>query len=211
MVGLSAGEARAQDANYCTLTSIPDTEAFLLAGSESHALIYCGNLTYRSVAAWARYNDRDEAERHAEQGCEVRENQYAPERVVQSCELIGSASRRADGSIEVYNKFGRDPNLRMASCRDHIRTIPYNSEGDTSWNEGNIDALCGPVESIEPAACFDAVMFGGLDYGGGTNWSWSNALDLCARSPKASATIMCFEEKMPDVGWREAIAACKAA
>ncbi len=86
-----------------------------------------------------------------------------------------------------------------ASCAEAIQgKIAWDYQGSKTWNQSNIDRLCGTVNSTEPATCFQHVMHGGLSYGGGDKWSWSNALELCKNTPSAAATISCFRRNISD-------------
>jgi hypothetical protein len=63
----------------------------------------------------------------------------------------------------------------------------------------------------EPAKCFDRLMRGQVNWGGGTSWEWKNGLDLCGGSQNANATISCFEGQIrARVAWEQAITHCKA-
>ena len=88
--------------------------------------------------------------------------------------------------------------------------IPWNYEGVASWAPQNVQNLCaGTTHAAEPGRCFDRVMQGGINWGGGTQWQWANALNLCKGSNNANATVQCFQGKIGSgVGWQEAIPAC---
>jgi len=52
-------------------------------------------------------------------------------------------------------------------------------------------------------------MHGRVNYGGGTKWRWKNALNLCAGTHNASATIGCFKRKINRrISWQSAIKSC---
>ena len=54
-------------------------------------------------------------------------------------------------------------------------------------------------------------MHGGINWGGGTQWQWANAIDLCKGSPDANRTIGCFQNKIRSRQPRKsAIQACDA-
>src|SRR5207245_10124495 len=75
------------------------------------------------------------------------------------------------------------------------------------WNSDNVQNLCrGTSNPTEPPRCFDRVMHGGINWGGGTRWQWQNALDLCAGTNDAEATINCFQARIGQgVQWPAAI------
>jgi hypothetical protein len=55
--------------------------------------------------------------------------------------------------------------------------------------------LCqGADESTEPARCFETILHGGADSDEGSGWHWRNALEICAGTLDANATIGCFED-----------------
>lgn len=81
-----------------------------------------------------------------------------------------------------------------SSCAAAVQgKIAWDYAGSKNWQPGNIAKLCGNVQTDEPARCFATAMHGGINWGGGTQWKWENALDLCARSPNANVTLHCFK------------------
>jgi hypothetical protein len=88
--------------------------------------------------------------------------------------------------------------------------IAWDYKGSKRWNPDNINRLCkGATNTDQPARCFDQVMHGGVNWGGGTKWQWSNAIDLCEGSKNASATVQCFKSKIAQrKAWKTAIASC---
>jgi len=90
--------------------------------------------------------------------------------------------------------------------------IAWNYKGSKQWGINNINRLCAGAEnSVEPALCFDRVMHGGVDWGGGTKWEWGNALNLCKGSHNANATIACFEKAIKvGKGWKSVINSCSS-
>jgi hypothetical protein len=87
--------------------------------------------------------------------------------------------------------------------------IAWDYAGNTSWARDNVNRLCRAVTSAEPARCFERVMHGGVDWGGGTRWEWGNAIDLCEGSTNASVTVSCFQRRIAErQPWQQAIAAC---
>ena len=70
--------------------------------------------------------------------------------------------------------------------------------------------LAGP-ENSQPKRCFDEIMDGGVEWGGGTRWNPTNATNLCARTPDARGTIDCFSAEIAKgIRWQGAIETCKA-
>jgi len=97
-------------------------------------------------------------------------------------------------------------------CHDTIQgKIAWDYSGSTTWDEANINRLCaGNNDSVQPARCFDQVMHGGINWGGGVQWLWRNALNLCKGTTNADATISCFQSEIREgQSWQNAIAACK--
>jgi hypothetical protein len=95
-------------------------------------------------------------------------------------------------------------------CRDAVQgRIAWDERGSTEWNSVNLDRLCRAAASFQPARCFDRVMHGGINWGGGTQWRWANAIDLCEGTSDAAATIACFERRVAaGQDWQTAISAC---
>lgn len=88
--------------------------------------------------------------------------------------------------------------------------IAWDYEGHKQWNPISIQALCKNSEdTIEPARCFQQVMHGDVNWGGGTRWRWQNASNLCESTRNADRTIQCFEAAIGrGQPWRTAIANC---
>lgn len=85
--------------------------------------------------------------------------------------------------------------------------IAWDYKGSKRWAKANLDRLCRNARNDQPARCFRRAMHGGVNWGGGTQWKWENAIDLCEQSTNASATIACFKKKV-GMGWNKAVAAC---
>jgi len=101
--------------------------------------------------------------------------------------------------------------IAAATCSQFVQgKIAWDYKGHKQWNQSNINNLCrGAERSREPAACFNRVMHGGVNYGGGTRWKWKNAIDLCKGSQNARATISCFENRIKRrSSWQSAIRSC---
>lgn len=102
---------------------------------------------------------------------------------------------------------GSSANRCHAALQDRIA---WDYNGNKHWAEANMNRLCGDVNSDQPARCFDKVMHGGVDWGGGTRWNWQNAINLCQRTLNANRTVICFKRKLADgANWSSAIEACK--
>jgi hypothetical protein len=100
---------------------------------------------------------------------------------------------------------------QMTVCRNAVEgRIAWNSAGDTRWSPQNVDRLCRGGFADEPARCFERLMRGHVNWGGGTNWEWENAVDLCHAAQDHRATIGCFEQRVRSgVPWKAAIGACR--
>ena len=85
--------------------------------------------------------------------------------------------------------------------------IAWDYKGNKQWAQGNLDRLCRGAATAEPASCFQKVMHGGVNWGGGTQWQWQNAIDLCEQSTNSDRTVQCFQAKVSQ-GWQKAIAQC---
>jgi len=98
----------------------------------------------------------------------------------------------------------------FACARAIQNKIAWDYKGSKKWDEESIKQLCGSqTRSVEPARCFQKVMFGGINRGRGTRWKWQDAIDLCEGASKASARIDCFKRALPRLrSQRAAIAAC---
>jgi len=96
-------------------------------------------------------------------------------------------------------------------CHDAVQgRIAWDYQGHTAWVPANVDRLCQGARSVQPARCFARVMHGGVNWGGGTQWQWGNAIDLCAGTSNSQATIACFQRGIAGgQSWSAAIATCK--
>jgi uncharacterized glyoxalase superfamily protein PhnB len=85
-------------------------------------------------------------------------------------------------------------------------------KGPTTWAAGNLNRLCrGAEASEEPGKCFQELMLGKVNWGGGTTWGTSNALALCGATQSARKTLDCFKRKVSSKQpWRTAIQQCRA-
>jgi hypothetical protein len=83
--------------------------------------------------------------------------------------------------------------------------------GNSDWSDANLNRLCGnsPNMSDQPVRCYERVMSGNVNWGGGTLWVPGNALDLCERTSSADNTIGCFERGIASgLPWQRAIQSC---
>lgn len=89
--------------------------------------------------------------------------------------------------------------------------VPFGRKDPSAWEPANVARLCRNAEtSVEPAKCFDQLMRGQVEWGGGKVWLPSNALALCAGTRDASQTLNCFVKTVTaDNTWRSAIDRCR--
>ena len=73
-------------------------------------------------------------------------------------------------------------NEHVSECKNHIQNkIAWNDDGKTQWEEKNLAALCKDTTNPkEPGECFNKIMHGKVNWGGGDKWEWKNALSLCS-------------------------------
>jgi hypothetical protein len=97
----------------------------------------------------------------------------------------------------------------QASIQDQIE---WDYEGNRRWAAGNLEKICENAKySLQPGVCFNRVMHGNISHGSSTRWHWRPALNLCAGTQDASATIKCFSDKIAkQIPWPEAIEQCRA-
>ena len=90
--------------------------------------------------------------------------------------------------------------------------IAWDYRGSKKWNVTNIKSLCGNVKSAEPAKCFNTVMHRGVNWGGGTQWKYQNAMNLCRQSQNASKTVACFKSRIKKAKgqWQKSIDQCRS-
>jgi hypothetical protein len=96
-------------------------------------------------------------------------------------------------------------------CHDSLQNkVAWDYKGNKRWASGNMDRLCGTTNSDQPAKCFNTIMHGNVNWGGGTQWQWENAVNLCAGSLNANRTVVCFKKQISEgKNWSAAINACK--
>jgi hypothetical protein len=97
-----------------------------------------------------------------------------------------------------------------ADCKNTLQgRVPWNKEGSTNWAPANLERLCRGGNGPEPARCFDRLMRGRISWGGGTNWEWENAVNLCHGTQNHHATLACFDGQIRSgVPWQQAIPNC---
>ncbi len=100
---------------------------------------------------------------------------------------------------------------RTDRCHDSVQNkVAWDYKGNKRWAKANIDQLCGNNTTDQPAKCFNTVMHGGVNWGGGTQWQWKNAAKLCNNTLNANRTVVCFKNKLKNGNnWSSAISACK--
>ncbi len=103
-----------------------------------------------------------------------------------------------------------DERAPKVDCKASVQNkIAWDYKGTKRWAPKNLNRLCKGVQGDEPAKCFRKVMHGGINWGGGTQWKWENAIDLCERSTDAARTVRCFKKRLKrGKQWKKAIAAC---
>ncbi len=119
---------------------------------------------------------------------------------------IGHASAQADRMLAANELQGK---ICQASIQGRIE---WDYEGRNRWARENLEKICqNAAYSLQPGACFQRVMHGGISHGSGTRWHWSPALRLCAGTQDSGATISCFSKAIDQqVPWRQAIERCRA-
>jgi hypothetical protein len=87
--------------------------------------------------------------------------------------------------------------------------VAWDYKGNKKWAGNNLNRLCKNSRNAAPAQCFRRVMHGKVNYGGGTQWKWQNAIDLCEQSVNANRTVSCFKKQIKTgKNWKSAIAKC---
>jgi len=97
------------------------------------------------------------------------------------------------------------------TCFDLVQgKIAWDYKGTRQWSPANVQRLCkGTTNPSQPPACFNRVMHGGVNWGGGTQWNWQNAINLCEGTNNASQTIACFQNRInAKQSWQSAISGC---
>ncbi len=103
-------------------------------------------------------------------------------------------------------------NEHVSECKNHIQNkIAWNDDGKTQWEEKNLAALCKDTTNPkEPGECFNKIMHGKVNWGGGDKWEWKNALSLCSGSNDSDATVACFKKRIEaKENWNTAILECQ--
>lgn len=130
-----------------------------------------------------------------------------------------SALLAANGKIEELRAWQLEPMLpdgdpvaANSPCVLAIQGKLASSKGPNTWTVANLSRLCrGAEASLEPAKCFDEIMRGKVEWGGGTTWVTSNALALCAGTQSARRTLDCFKRAVSSSQtWQVAIRQCRA-
>lgn len=100
--------------------------------------------------------------------------------------------------------------IEMIPCTLALQgRVAWDYQGNTVWANANIERLCRGGRDAEPALCFNRIMHGGIDWGGGTRWQWENATTVCQGTQSADATIACFQaQRAAGLDWRSAAGRC---
>jgi hypothetical protein len=94
-----------------------------------------------------------------------------------------------------------------------VERVPhYDPDRRTPWTAATLSRLCAGAENSDaPAACFQELMSGRVDWGQGTRWVPANALELCAGTTDSGARIDCFRTRLAGgLAWSAAIRECTA-
>jgi len=106
-----------------------------------------------------------------------------------------------------------EPVAANAPCALAVQgKIASSHKGPNTWTITNLSRLCrGAEASAEPAKCFEEIMRGKVEWGGGTVWVASNALVLCGGTQSARRTLDCFKRAVSSSQtWQVAIRQCRA-
>jgi hypothetical protein len=96
-------------------------------------------------------------------------------------------------------------------CKNLLRgKIAWNYNGNTDWDASALELLCkGTTRPAQPPLCFDLVFHGRVDWGGGTEWRWRPAAELCAGTDDARGRVQCFKDAVArGTDFRDAIELC---
>lgn len=129
----------------------------------------------------------------------------------------GSSACRARDSGFSFVCSGDQPaaaagELQGKICQASIQNqIEWDYRGSRRWARSNLEKICRDAnDSLQPGVCFNRVMHGGISHGQGRRWNWRPALQLCAGTLDASATIACFEQAIEsNIPWQQAIEQCR--
>ncbi len=131
-----------------------------------------------------------------------------------------SALLAADGKIEELRAGQLEPMLpdgdpvaANSPCVLAVQgKIASSPKGPNTWTVANFSRLCrGAEASQEPAKCFEEIMRGKVEWGGGTTWVTPNALLLCGGAQSARRTLDCFKRAVSSgQTWQVAIRQCRA-
>ena len=101
------------------------------------------------------------------------------------------------GNKTAYIKVASN-DLQGKICQASIQNqIEWDYKGNRKWAKRNLEKICKNAEfSLQPGTCFNRIMHGSIDHGGGTRWKWQDALKLCASTKNSTATINCFSEEI---------------
>lgn len=98
------------------------------------------------------------------------------------------------------------------TCANYLQgRVAIDYSGNKRWSDAMLNRLCrGAQTSQQPGICFNMVMHGNVNWGGGTSWIPANVIDLCEGSLNANATVDCFRREVGRAGgWRQAVRRCE--
>jgi hypothetical protein len=124
------------------------------------------------------------------------------------------AKVRRDATVNVVMDKGPQPPAPVDEpkrCAGLVQGhIAWDSSGNRNWDNSWVERLCkGTSNGSEPPACFDLVMRGGINWGGGTAWNPTNAVDLCEGTNDSKSRIICFQDQIKKgSSWQTGIKVC---
>lgn len=105
-------------------------------------------------------------------------------------------------------------NAGHTPCSQAVRELVFRRHpGTEAWQAHVVQQLCNGASAspTEPAKCLSQLLSGKVSWGSGNRWQAKNAVNLCARTQNAAATISCFSRQLTATGgWQSAIQACAA-
>jgi len=132
--------------------------------------------------------------------------------VPEASAAAGSEKLAEANASEAKSSDPKAPGPRSACASAVQGKVPFGRKASSTWAEADLARLCrGAETSLEPAKCFEELMRGKVNWGGGTVWTTSNALALCGGVRNARRTLDCFAARLAaDDTWLDAIKQCRA-
>lgn len=99
----------------------------------------------------------------------------------------------------------------QGTCESRVQgKVAWDGSGDKQWPTQLVARLCANAsDSEEPGVCYERLMSGTINWGGGTKWQPANAVNLCMGSRDARKTIACFKDAIQGgQTWQNAIDKC---